>query len=410
MSLTKKSELKHKIWSGFLSIRFKLTLLNSVILFFFSALLVVSLNLYLNSYLTSDPILKKPPQIVQQFATPYGNTLTISFNDLQAAERIRIKEVRKDDLEQIQALSLIALIPSAILSFILGYFVSGYFLRPLSKLGKEFDALETKDLGKTIPIEVDDEVGHLIGSFNNLSERLRSSFWAQERFVQDAAHELKTPLTVIQTSLDTVVYDKTATREELQASIGTALLGMKNVRRLTDYLLQLSETESTQKENIDLNNLVLTQVDSLAPFALEHQVQVENALPEEIIQIKGDSFLLGRALTNLIENAIKYSAWDKTNAENAELIPETAKVKISLEKTTAKLVRITVNDNGPGIAPEYQNKIFQRFFRVDKSRSRKSGGFGLGLAIAKKIVTEHKGSLKLESEPGNTSFIIELPL
>lgn len=384
------------VFHFFRTIRFKLTLLYSLITFLFSAILVVSLNLYLNSYLTADPGSFRPPSIVQSY--PNGNQVIISFNDLVREERERIREIRLEDLRQIQNLSLISLFPIAIISFILGYILSGRFLNPIAELSNQFQYLQTKDLGKTIPVEVEDEVGELIMSFNELSTRLNNSFTSQEQFVQDASHELKTPLTVIQTNLDTIVDDETASKQELQSAIALALKGMKDLRRLTENLLQLSGSENITFDKVDLNKLIVTRIDALKPYADTNRVIIKSELPNAPLNIAGDEFAIGSAVSNIIENAIKYSHHGKN--------PE---VKVGLKKVNEN-AEITIADNGPGIPKEFQSKIFDRFYRIDKSRNHNNGGFGLGLAIAAKHIKTHQGDIKISSKAGETIFTIVLPI
>ncbi len=379
------------------TIRFKLTLLYSVLFFMFSSLLVLSLNVYLNSYMQSDPDFQRFPRQIT-LTMPNGSMIINNFQQLQIEERERIQEIRIQDLHAIQTLSWLALMPMALLSFLLGYWTSGGFLDPIGKLGTQFENLTRKDLGKTIEVEVDDEVGDLINSFNKLSLRLKSSFDTQEQFVQDASHELKTPLTVIQTNLDTVADDPTASIEDLREGMRNALLGMKNLRTLSENLLQLSESENIKMSELELNALLTEQISMLNDYAANYKVSLLNTIPKEKILINGNDVALGRAIYNILENAIKYSANSKE-----------PQVKLTLSKE-ASFAQISILDNGPGIAPEYQKKIFRRFFRIDKSRARNSGGFGLGLAIAKKIITAHQGSIKLNSKPGSTIFNIKLPL
>lgn len=381
------------------TIRFKLTLLFTLILFMFSSLLVLSLNVYLTSHFMADP---NVPSLPQQLTLnlPNGRVVFNNFNQLQQEERDRIQDIRQQDMRELQTISWLALFPVALLSFFLGYWVSGSFLSPISKLTGQFANLTRKDLGKTIPIEVDDEVGDLIASFNNLSSRLKHSFEVQEQFVQDASHELKTPLTVIQTNLDTVAYDDTATKEDLQESMRGALQGMKNLRKLSENLLELSEAENLEMSEVNLTELIEEQVSMLQPYAKNHKVRLSADLGKDPIKISANALALGRAVYNITENAIKYSTDSKK--------PEVKLVMTKVNKD--KFVQIDISDNGPGIPLEAQKLIFKRFFRVDKSRARSSGGFGLGLAIAKKIVETHQGKISLQSEPGKTVFSILIPL
>jgi signal transduction histidine kinase len=318
------------------------------------------------------------------------------FNSLQIQERERIKAIRLNDLRQIQTLSAISLLPLAFVSFMLGYWMTGRFLKPINNLSDEIEKLSSEDLGKTIKVEVDDEVGNLIEKFNDLSIRLKDSFTAQEQFVQDASHELKTPLTIIQTNLDTVLDDQKATNAELRKSIENSLNGVKELRDLTKYLLDLSNHNKLSLEKTDINEILLQQVSALQGLAEKNNAEIKLVLSGKNFFAKVDRLAMSSAFYNIIENAIKYAKANPTI------------VNISLKKVQKKIL-VTIADNGVGIPVEYQAKIFERFYRIDKSRSKKNSGYGLGLAIAKKTVENHKGNLTLSSQPGDTRFIINLP-
>lgn len=399
-----------KRWEFFQTIRFKLTLLNSALFFIFFGTMILLLNVYMNRYLRADPDFG-PNRGGMIMVQQYDDFPQFQFNQLQMEERARIQEIRLYDLRQIQVLSLFSLLPIALICFALGYIVSGKYLSPLGQLKSEIDLLKARSLGKTIPVEVEDEVGGLIMSFNDMSVRLKEAFSSQERFVQDAAHELKTPLTVIQTNLDTVLDDEKASPDELKLAINNALKGMKDLRNLTDYLLELSINRKILITKVNLNDLVKKQADSLKDYARKQQVGLATTLPREKILLEGDELALGRAMFNLIENAVKYSQPAAAATENPGTLAKhmQPQVRVSLEKARNSAV-FKVQDNGQGISAEDQRKIFDRFYRVDKSRNRKSGGFGLGLAIAKKVADEHHGKINVVSKPGNTVFTIELPL
>lgn len=391
--------LKDK-FSVFKTLRFRLTLFYSLILFLFGTLLILFMNLYLSDYLRKDPSLVNPLHrtTVEEFRINSGQ-ITIEktpFEELTEEERTRIRDIRLGDLEKFQTTSLLALIPFALLSFVLGYLVSGQFLEPLVSLKKEFDLSRADLLGKQIPIQSNDEIGSLIESFNNLSLRLKDSFDSQTLFVQDASHELRTPLTVIQTNLDTVLDDKKASREEMILAIQNALKGIDNLRKLSDSLLDLSLPVKIKTEKVLVNDFVETQVELLKEFSSKNSVSLKFSPSKVNYSISVDKILFARAISNLIENAIKYSK----EVEKPEVVVSILQVKNKLQ--------IIIHDNGIGIPENLQTKVFERFYRVDKSRNRRSGGFGLGLAIVKSILVNHGFSISVKSVPGDTSFIISI--
>jgi signal transduction histidine kinase len=332
-----------------------------------------------------------------------GPNMIIDFSQLQEDERAVVRAIRQNDLERIQTISVYSLFPIALLSFALGYLLSGRFLDPINKLKKNIDTITRTELGKDIPVEIEDEVGGLIMSFNELSHRLKNSFEVQERFVQDASHELKTPLTIIQTNLDTVVDDTNSTKEELNASIKKALNGVKELRTLTNYLLDLTVNQEITLDEINLSKILSNQVNKLKQIATNDHVSLkfDTSLIKEDVFVKADEITLGRAMFNIIENAIKYS--DKSLPKGESF------VRITLEKDKEMAI-IKIVDNGIGIPKELQEKIFERFFRIEKSRSKKLGGFGLGLAISKKAIDNLNGNIEVKSKENDTTFTITLPL
>lgn len=389
-----------------LTIRFKLTLLYSVIVFLVCGTLILALNIYLNSYLQADPIFHGPIiENSQQTNTSNNQAMNPSypndFESLQIEERTRIQEIRMDDLRQIQNLSILAMLPIAIISFLIGYIVSGRFLKPIDDLRRNIDTLSHTDLGREIPVDVEDEVGKLVKSFNELSTRLKESFDTQERFVQDASHEIKTPLTIIQTNLDTILDDKNATTAELQQAMSKSLLGVKSLKNLTDHLLDLTVSQQSPFTTINLSKLLEKEKNRISDFAKLNGVTLQLKLPTKDVFILAQEMSLGRAISNIIDNAIKY--------RDQELKPGESKVNISLSKVK-KTAIIEIWDNGIGIPQDSISKIFDRFYRIEKSRNKKTGGFGLGLSITKKVIQEHRGKISVTSKKNDTIFRIIIPI
>ncbi len=306
------------------------------------------------------------------------------FFEFDQTQRQKIRDIRLQDLQMIQQLSELSLIPIFIFSFLLGYFVAGRFLSPLKVLQQKVNDIKESNLGSVVEINSEDEIGLLAKSFNDMSGRLNKAFDRQSQFIQDASHELRTPLTIVQTNLEYAADDRSLSREELQSSINSALLGMKRVRDLTDKLLEIRDIGFVNKAREDISNLVQKQVKALDSYAKQFSVKVESILEEKIYR-EVDVHLLSLAVFNILENAIKYSQ-DSQNPV----------VEVNVYEKD-NYAYISIKDNGCGIPKDKLKKIFDRFYRVDKSRSSKNGGFGLGLSIAKKIIDDHNGKIIVKS-------------
>lgn len=380
----------------FRSIRFKLAFLYSGILFLFAGGMILTFNIFLGNSLRKDP------QSQYVGVIPFNAAPNVyifdDFAKLRIDERQRIKEIRLNDLRIVQKMSLIALTPLALLSFIAGYYISGKFLDPITQLKKDIERLDSKDLGVHFDFANEDEVGALVASFNSLSSRLQEAFHSQEQFVQNASHELRTPLTVIQTNLDTVLDNPLATKEEMSIAVKQALIGVQQLSKLVNYLLELTALKDKTFTKVNLGGIIKEQV-ALAQEAANKTGLTIDYQSKEKLFISGDAQLLSRVVTNLVENAIKYTIIDA---------PDDNRITISLIKKEGNAV-FSVTNHGQIIPKKKLVKVFERFYQLDPSRSKKLGGYGLGLSIAKKIVTEHGGKIFATSENGKNTFTVELP-
>jgi len=372
------------------TIRFKLTLLYSFILLVLTSLVVLGLNIALSAWMSSDP--PTPPSssmgMITQF--PRGTMLWLNLSD---KERESIREIRKNDLETFQALSIVSLLPISVISFILGYIIAGKFLKPIDELADTLQHMQSEHLGKTLPKSSDDEVGRLIDSFNNMSTSLKKSFESQQRLVQDASHEIKTPLAIIQTSLDSTLDDKKASSRELREAMEDALLGVKRLRKLADDLLTITTPFETN-EVLNITKIVKKQLELLTPYAEKCKVEIKSDIQTDGEQVRGNASQLGRSIFNLVENAIKFSKGSKD-----------AVVTVETKQDGIKVI-IAVSDNGPGIDKKLEKQVFERFVRGRKD----SEGNGLGLAISKDIVEAHLGTLTLLESKQGARFEIRLPV
>jgi two-component system OmpR family sensor kinase len=279
-----------------------------------------------------------------------------------------------------------------------GWWLSGRMVRPLEEMSKAAEAVSEKNLSQRIDLAtIDDELVGLATALNNTFDRLEQAFAQQAQLTADASHELRTPLATLRTQAE-LALSKTRTPDEYRQALKGCLDAARRMTRLVDSMMTLARADARQlaieKVPVDFEDLVKTAVEQLQPLAFSKQVQVKVATsPASVL---GDATNLSRVVTNLVSNAIYYNR-------------SHGRVDVQL-KTTTDSVLLTVRDTGKGIPEESRDHLFNRFFRADKSRSRTSGGHGLGLAITKAIVEAHDGDIDFTSEEENgTTFRVKLP-
>lgn len=224
-------------------------------------------------------------------------------------------------------------------------------------------------------------------------------------FVANVSHELRTPLTSIKGYVETLMEDSYDTEEQRKKFLSVIEENTDRLIEIASDLLTLSELEGREAspreserdlESVDVGETVARSAESLGSFFLEKGVNLSLEIQDGIPPIPANGFLVERMLTNLMENSAKYT-------------PRGGSVNVRAGRENGSL-RIEVEDDGIGIPPEHRERIFERFYRVDKDRSRKIGGTGLGLSIVKHIVLQHEGTIRVESEEGGgSSFVVELP-
>src|ERR1041385_1442151 len=302
-------------------------------------------------------------------------------------------------LKELSLASVIVLPIVLLAAWVAGYGLARRALSPIDQMTRRAREITPEKLDARLPIdESDNELAQLAKVFNETLDRLERAFEQLRRFTSDASHELRTPLAMIR-SVGEGGLKKDGTRAEYRDIIGSMLEEVNRLTSLIDNLLTISRADSG---HIQLHRTVLP-VMSLAREAagLFEILMEEKAVRiivdgQERISIEGDPIVLQQALVNVIHNAIKYSP-------NAEV------VAIHVAQSAGNL-RIEVRDSGPGIPTEDQDRIFDRFYRVDKARWRESGGAGLGLSIAKWAVEAQGGTVSLQSEINKgCTFRITLP-
>ena len=293
-----------------------------------------------------------------------------------------------------------------LLSSICTYFISRQALLPLRRLSQEVNQIEVQNLSEALEVPAtNDEISRLTISFNKMLARLDEAFTAQKQFSANAAHELRTPLAVIQTNLEVFARKETPALKDYQEIFSMLQEQTGRLSHLAEILLDMTGVQTVERsERISLAALTDEVFCDLASVA--EQKDVELIQQEGDCIITGSYLLLYRAVYNLVENAIKYNHSGgkvTVNIHPSEEITDTS--------TSVNYVFLEVSDTGIGIPPEYQEKIFTPFFRVDKSRSRAMGGAGLGLALVSEIVRQHNGQVKvLESSKKGSIIAIMLPV
>ena len=294
-----------------------------------------------------------------------------------------------------------SLIISALLAFLGGvatYFISGHALKPIREFSEKIEEVQAQNLADSqIEENTVKELNQLSVSYNKMLERLSDAFEVQRQFTANAAHELRTPLALIQVQLD--LYNSTRHPGNDVDTLQTIRMVTEQNGRLSKMvktLLDMSELQTVGRdEKIIVDALVDEVLADLEPIAQEKSIKLIGKC--KAATMVGSDILIYRLVYNLVENAIKYN-------HLGGQVTVTAYQK-------EKQVYLSVADTGSGIPEELRERVFEPFFRVDKSRSRELGGVGLGLALVREIVRVHDGSIAVRSNPsGGTVFDVILPL
>ena len=280
-----------------------------------------------------------------------------------------------------------------------GYLLASRSLAPLGWMSEQARRITGENLESRLQIgDAAAELQVLASSFNELLSRLDQTFASMRRFVADASHELRTPISVIRGEAD-VALSQERRPAEYRESLGIILDESRRLSRLVDDLLNLARADAghvtLQLQEFYFNDLLAECCRSVQALAAARRIELSFECAGDV-PFHGDEELLRRLVVNLLDNAIRYT-------------PQGGKVNVALRAGGSEL-RIEVSDTGAGISPEEAPHVFERFYRADTSRSRQEGGFGLGLAIVKWIAESHKGGVDLTSRPGKGStFTVRLP-
>ena len=291
--------------------------------------------------------------------------------------------------------SLIITALMALLGGVITYFISGHALKPLRVFSDKIEKVQAQNLADS-RIEENEvkELNQLSMSYNKMLGRLSDAFEAQRQFTANAAHELRTPLALMQVQLDT--YNACGHPGNDEAAVETIKMMTEQNERLgkmVKTLLDMSELQTVARDEvIALDALIEEVLTDLESLAARKNIRLVREC--ESVTMTGSDILIYRLVYNLVENAIKYNI-------------DGGQVTVTCKEWN-KHIHIRVSDTGKGIPEELRSRIFEPFFRVDKSRSRELGGIGLGLALVNEIVRVHEGSIEIKgNRAGGTDFEIE---
>lgn len=344
-------------------LRLRLTLLTALILTVICILLTLSsLTTYRNTRVEPG----KPPVEVEQTNSNYTKTSL--------------------------AIMLAVIIAGAFAS----WFVAGKALKPVSTLSRQIENIDESRLFEPLKgFDTNDEVAKLAASFNHMISKLEKAFLHQKQFAANAAHELKTPLAGIITNIEVLQLDEDPTVQDYKEVLENTLANAQRLSDLVNDLLKMNSTLNADTcERFEAKGIFDDIILSLSESIKDKNIHIENNTADAVLS--GGKALLQRAFFNLVQNAVKY------NKMNGEIVISAAR--------DDKEATISIRDTGIGIPADELKNIFEPFYRVDTSRSRESGGSGLGLSIVKSIIEKHNGKISVESVIGSfTKITVILP-
>ncbi|MBF0522317.1 MAG: heavy metal sensor histidine kinase [Candidatus Omnitrophica bacterium] len=281
-----------------------------------------------------------------------------------------------------------------------GFILARRNLKPLSQMITTASHITAFNLDERLPVRgAEDELDRLAQTFNDMIARIKQAYEKLSQFSFDAAHELRTPITAIIGEIESVL-SRRGSSEKYQQVLMSNLEELSRLQKLVNHLLFLSQDpKATQKKNIEtieLNEIVRDIAELFEPVAKENTVEITTKIPSDPIYFHAEKWRIEQVISNLIDNAIRY------NRPQGNIV-------IELQRKES-VIEIIVTDTGVGISEEDKQKIFDRFYRGDPSRSRSLGGFGLGLSIVKSIVESYSGTVLVDSLLGKGSiFTVSLP-
>ena len=377
------------------SLRLRLTLWYTALFVVLSFILVVTLNVLAVQYYRRTEV-----GIDALSQSRYEDIFAEPIQDRIRREQIVdvIRMVRQDDLNQIQVSSFVMFSILVGLSLVGGHYIAVDILKPIQDLNRQIKRIQAEDLQKVHYPHNDSDVQELVSSLNEMLLRIGKSFRSQREFIEHASHELKTPLAVLSLQIESLL-EEDDLDEYQQSLLRSALASVMTLNTLLESLMLLSLAEDTiERTSLSVESLVESLQKNIIAYdatASDRLSMIWDEAKETLIAASPE--LLVRAVGNIIENALKYT-------------PSEAPVEVTFVPGKMTL-DITIRDHGQGIPSDKVCRIFDRFYRLDDSRSKKTGGRGLGLAITKSIIELHKGTVVARNHPdGGAEFVVKVPV
>ncbi|MQA77659.1 MAG: HAMP domain-containing protein [Streptosporangiales bacterium] len=378
------------------TIRFRLTVLYSTLLFALAALMLGGVYVAVSKSTEAQPITKtyRADKVLRD---SHGEEQVVGQVDVVKVEQVE-QAVNYETMQNLRQYSAGMLGVLFVASLGIGWALSGRALRPVRAIARTAEDIQATDLSRRIRLSgPKDELRYLGDTVDSMLDRLDSAFRAQRQFVDDASHELRSPLAIIRVNVDTVLAAPDATDDERRRA---ALVVDRATTRMTQLIEDLLATArrsgpAFHDTDVDLAVVVREAVEEFEPLAAERDLAIVSRLEQGLTRI-GDHDALRRAVGNLLSNAVSLA---------------TSGTAITVAAGRAEpWLWIAVRDAGPGISPDDQTRVFDRFWRAQEGRRTGSRGAGLGLAIVRQIVEAHAGHVRLFSVPDvGSTFVLWLP-
>lgn len=327
-------------------------------------------------------------------------TLPLSYTPRFTLQVGRSLEETREILSDVLRILVLLLAITVIFAPLSGWFLANRALVPIRATARTAARINETDLTRRLDLAASElELAQLVQTFNAMLDRIEQAFQRQRQFTADAAHELRTPLSIMQTGLD-VTLSQERSAAQYRGALQSVSEEVQRLSQLANTLLMLARADSRElplvKQPVNLTLLLDAVIDQFDTLAEDKMIRIQREIAVGLY-VQGDEERLIQVMVNLIDNAVKYT-------------PEGGMVCV-IARRDAPITRIIISDTGPGIPETEQTHLFERFYRVDRSRNRHQGGFGLGLAIAKQIVDLHDGTIQVISQPGQgAQFIVTLPV
>ena len=302
--------------------------------------------------------------------------------------------------DNIRTVSISIILLLAVNIIVISWLYSGHVVKPLKSVVRAIGHIESGDFSEQMEVRDNIEVEQISDAINSMLTKVQNLEDSRQEFVSNVSHELKTPITSIKVLAESLTMQEDVPVELYREFMGDINQELDRMNKIVNDLLSLVKMDKSAVqmsiEEVNINEFIEGILKGITPIASKRNIEIifESVRP---VSAQIDSVKLGMAFTNIIENAVKY------NFDNGW-------VKVTLN-ADHKFFYLRVADSGVGIPEELQDHIFERFYRVDKARSRETGGNGLGLAITRNAILLHRGSIKVHSvEKQGTTFAVRIPL